>query len=64
MVWLSRDESGYHTEQAFRRLYRRGQRGQVISIDIEAIDTYDTGVLDKGIAKALSHNESLKKEGL
>lgn len=62
MVWLSRDESGYHTEQAFRRLYRRGQTKQVISIDIEAMDTYDTGVLDRGIAKALAHNESLKKE--
>lgn len=62
MVWLSRDESGYHTEQAFRRLYRRGQEKQVISIDIEAIDTYDTGVLNSGIARALAHNESLKKE--
>lgn len=62
MVWLSRDESGYHTEQAFRRLYRRGQKHQVISIDIEALDTYDTGVLDRGIKKALDHNESLKKE--
>lgn len=62
MVWLSRDESGYHTEQAFRRLYRRGQTGQVVSIDIEAVDTYDTGVLDRGIQRALEHNESLKKK--
>lgn len=62
MVWLSRDESGYHTEQAFRRLYRRGQSKQVVSIDIEAIDTYDTGVLDSGIQRAISHNESLRKE--
>lgn len=61
MVWLSRDESGYHTEQAFRRLHRRGQNRQVISIDIEALDTYDTGVLDRGIVRALAHNESLRK---
>ena len=62
MVWLSRDESGYHTEQAFRRLYRRGQHRQVISIDIEALDTYDTGVLNLGVARALRHNESLREE--
>lgn len=61
MVWLSRDESGYHSEQAFRRLYRRGQKDQVVSIDIEAVDTYDTGVLDSGIYKALARNDSLKR---
>lgn len=61
MVWLSRDESGYHTEQAFRRLYRRGQNQQVVSVDIEALDTYDTGVLNSGVEKALARNSSLKK---
>lgn len=62
MVWLSRDESGYHTEQAFRRLYRRGQDREVLSIDIEALDTYDTGVLNSGVAQKLKRNESLRKE--
>jgi len=45
MVWLSRSENNMLNQQAFRRLYRRGQKHQVVSIDIVALDTYDEGQL-------------------
>jgi superfamily II DNA or RNA helicase len=63
MVWLSRSDNNQLNEQAFRRLYRRGQDRQVISVDIVAMDTYDEGVLSNNIEQALRMNRSLKKDG-
>lgn len=63
MVWLSRSDNNQLNEQAFRRLYRRGQERQVISVTINAIDTYDTGVLSNNIEQALAMNRSLKHRG-
>lgn len=60
MVWLSRDENGMLNEQAFRRLYRRGQERRVLSIDIVAEDTYDRGQLDHLIEQAINNNRILK----
>ncbi len=59
MVWLSRDENNMLNEQAFRRLYRRGQERQVISIDIAAEDTYDSGQLSDLIQQTMRMNRSL-----
>jgi hypothetical protein len=61
MIWLSRDDNNMLNEQAFRRLHRRGQKRQVISVDIIARETYDDGQLDKLIQQALDMNASLKK---
>ena len=63
MVWLSRSDNNMLNEQAFRRLYRRGQEHQVVSIDIQAIDTYDEGQLSTLIQQTLNLNRTLKKEG-
>lgn len=60
MVWLSRSDNNMLNEQAFRRLYRRGQERQVISIDIVARDTYDEGVLSKLVEQKLAMNKSLR----
>lgn len=60
MVWLSRSDDNQLNMQAFRRLYRRGQKHQVISLDIAAVDTYDNGQLDNLIVQALNQNAILK----
>lgn len=59
MVWLSRSEDMTLNEQAFRRLYRRGQTKTVISMDIVANDTYDDGQLSTLVQRALTMNRSL-----
>lgn len=61
MVWLSRSDNNMLNEQAFRRLFRRGQTKQVISIDIVARNSYDKGQLSKLIQQALEMNKSLAK---
>lgn len=62
MVWLSRSDNNMLNEQAFRRLYRRGQPHQVVSIDIVARDTYDDGQLGKLVQQAIDMNKSLRKQ--
>lgn len=61
MVWLSRSDNGMLNQQAFRRLYRRGQKRQVVSVDIVAENTYDEGQLSHLITQAINMNRSLKK---
>jgi superfamily II DNA helicase RecQ len=63
MVWLSRSDNNMLNMQAFRRLYRRGQEKQVVSIDIVARNTYDSGQLNHLIEQALQMNRSLKLAG-
>lgn len=63
MIWLSRSDNNQLNMQAFRRLYRRGQTQQVVSLDIVAKDTYDDGQLNDLIEQALNMNRSLRKEG-
>lgn len=62
MYWLSRSDNNMLNEQAFRRLYRRGQTKQVVSIDIAARKTYDSGQLSSLIEQTLAMNRSLKKQ--
>lgn len=62
MVWMDRSDDGMINEQAFRRLYRRGQKHQVVSISLIAEDTYDRGQLNNLIEQTLSMNKSLRKE--
>lgn len=61
MVWLSRSDNGMLNEQAFRRLYRRGQTKTVISVDIVAEDTYDDGQLSNLVQQAIQMNRSLRQ---
>lgn len=62
MIWLSRSENNMLNEQAFRRLYRRGQQRQVVSLDIVARDTYDSGQLSNLMQQTLNMNKALQKE--
>lgn len=61
MVWLSKSDNNMLNMQAFRRLFRRGQERRVVSIDIVARDTYDSGQLSKLIQNQLDMNEVLRK---
>jgi hypothetical protein len=62
MVWLSREDNNQLNEQAFRRLYRRGQERKVISIDISALNTYDQGQLSYLIEQTIAMNKTLKEK--
>lgn len=62
MVWLERSDDGMVNEQAFRRLHRRGQERQVVSVSIMAQDTYDWGQLSKLIEDKIKMNRSLRKD--
>jgi hypothetical protein len=61
MVWLERSDDGMVNDQAFRRLFRRGQERQVVSVSIMAENTYDWGQLSKLIEQRLAMNKSLRK---
>lgn len=61
MVWLSRSDDNMMNEQAFRRLYRRGQTKTVVSVDIVAENTYDDGQLTTLMQRAIEMNRSLRK---
>lgn len=63
MVWVERSDDGMVNEQAFRRLHRRGQKRQVVSVSIIADNTYDAGQLSRLITQKLAMNKSLRKRG-
>lgn len=61
MIWLSKSDNNQLNEQAFRRLFRRGQERQVVSVNIIAKDTYDDGQLSNLIQQTIAMNASLQK---
>lgn len=62
IVWLSRSDNRILNEQAMKRVHRNGQKQQVRSFDIVALDTYDSGVISDQLSKALEMNRTLKSE--
>ena len=62
IVWVSRSDNRILNEQAVKRVHRNGQKQQVQSFDIVAIDTYDSGVISDQLKKALEMNRTLKSE--
>lgn len=63
VVWLSRSDNRILNEQAIKRVHRRGQKQQVRSFDIVALDTYDSGVLSSQLEQAIEMNRTLRKNG-
>lgn len=47
VVWLSRSENDLMNRQAAARLHRTGQQKHVYSYDIQAADTYDSGIFQR-----------------
>jgi SNF2 family DNA or RNA helicase len=62
MVWLSKDDNRLLNEQAMGRLDRQGQKRSVVSYEIIADNTYDSGQLSKLITDQLAMNASLRKD--
>lgn len=61
ILWLSRSDNRILNEQAMARVYRQGQKRQVRSVEIVAIDTYDSGVLSNQVQQAIEMNKILKE---
>jgi SNF2 family DNA or RNA helicase len=60
MVWLSKDDNRLLNEQAMGRLDRQGQKRAVISYEVIAEDTYDSGQLSNLVLGQIEMNKSLK----
>lgn len=61
VLWLSRSDNRIMNEQALARIHRQGQTQTVRSREIIAVETYDSGILNSHIAKALRMNQTLKE---
>lgn len=61
VLWLSRSDNRLLNEQAMARVMRQGQKQTVRSVEIVAVDTYDSGVLSSHIEKAIEMNKILKE---
>lgn len=62
VLWLNRSDNRILNEQAAKRIHRHGQTGTVRSVELVAVDTYDSGVLSSQIANAIKMNKTLKEE--
>lgn len=62
ILWLSRSDNRLLNEQALARVHRQGQTRQVRSVEIVAVNTYDSGVLSDQLVKAVEMNKILKEE--
>jgi len=60
ILWLSRSDNRILNEQAMARVHRQGQKNQVRSIEIIAVNTYDSGVLSDHLQRAIEMNQTLK----
>lgn len=61
MLWLSRSDNRILNEQATARVLRHGQKDAVRSVEIVAVNTYDSGVLSSQIKEAVKMNKILKE---
>ena len=64
ILWLSRSDNRLLNEQAMARVMRQGQTKQVRSVEILAVDTYDSGVLSSQIQDAMKMNKILKERSV
>jgi superfamily II DNA or RNA helicase len=61
ILWLSRSDNRILNEQAIARVARQGQTRVVRSREIIAVGTYDSGILNEHIVKAIKMNNVLKE---
>jgi len=61
ILWMNRSDNRILNEQVIKRVHRRGQERPVRSVELVAIDTYDSGVLSSHIKKAIDMNRTLKE---
>lgn len=63
ILWLNRSDNRILNEQVIKRVHRQGQTRPVRSIELIAVDTYDSGVLNLHIRKAIEMNRTLRDAG-
>lgn len=63
VVWLSRSENRILNEQAQARLHRTGQQKHVYGYDIQALDTYDSGIFQRLELQKYEMHDSLNPNG-
>ena len=61
ILWLNRSDNRILNEQVIKRIHRRGQDKAVRSVELVAIDTYDSGVLSSQVKKAVQMNKTLRE---
>ena len=64
ILWLNRSDNRILNEQAVKRVHRQGQTRQVRSVELIAIDTYDSGVLSSQMQAAVDMNRTLKEQNI
>ena len=64
ILWLNRSDNRILNEQVIKRVHRQGQTKQVRSVELVAVDTYDSGVLSSQIQAALEMNQTLKEKNI
>lgn len=62
ILWLNRSDNRILNEQVVKRVHRQGQTRQVRSVELVAVDTYDSGVLSSQIQAAIKMNKTLKEK--
>jgi hypothetical protein len=62
VVWLSRSEDGILNDQVLGRFVRRGQKNNVLSVDIVAEKTLDEGILGRLRYTKVNNQKSLTRE--
>jgi len=62
ILWLNRSDNRILNEQVIKRIHRRGQDKTVRSVELVAVDTYDSGVLSSQVKKAFEMNRTLKEK--
>ena len=61
VLWMNRSDNRILNEQVIKRVHRRGQDKTVRSVELIAIDTYDSGVLSSQVKNAIQMNKTLKE---
>jgi superfamily II DNA or RNA helicase len=61
ILWLNRSDNRILNEQVIKRVHRQGQTRTVRSVELIAVDTYDSGVLSSHIQAAIEMNQTLRE---
>jgi len=64
ILWLNRSDNRVLNEQVVKRVHRQGQTRTVRSVELVAVDTYDSGVLSSHLQAALEMNKTLKEKNI
>lgn len=61
ILWMNRSDNRILNEQVIKRVHRQGQTRTVRSVELVAVNTYDSGVLSSQLRDAIQMNKTLKE---